>query len=39
VIAQHGGLSMFENAPTEAQFDPPAPTPRRLFDLGAATWR
>jgi hypothetical protein len=39
VIAQHGGLPMFENAPTEAQLDPPAPTPRRLFDLGAATAR
>ncbi|HLI78820.1 MAG TPA: hypothetical protein VKV03_02490, partial [Candidatus Binataceae bacterium] len=39
VIAQRGGLPMFENAPTEAQFDPPAPTPRRLFDLGAATAR
>jgi hypothetical protein len=39
VIAQHGGLPMFENAPTEEQFNPPAPTPRRLFDLGAATAR
>lgn len=39
VIAQRGGLPMFENAPTEAQLDPPAPTPRRLFDLGAATAR
>ena len=37
VIAQRGGLPMFENPPTEAQLDPPAPTPRRLFDLGAAT--
>ncbi len=39
VIAQHGGLPAFENPPTEAQLDPPAPTPRRLFDLGAATAR
>ncbi len=39
VIAQHGGLPMFENPPTAAQLDPPAPTPRRLFDLGAATAR
>jgi hypothetical protein len=39
VIAQHGGLPMFENPPTEAELDPPAPTPRRLFDLGAATAR
>jgi aromatic ring-opening dioxygenase LigB subunit len=30
---------MFENAPSEAQFDPPAPTPGRLFDIGAATAR
>lgn len=39
VIAQRGGLPAFENPPTEAQLDPPAPTPRRLFDLGAATAR
>ena len=39
VIAQRGGFPMFENPPTEAQLDPPAPTPRRLFDLGAATAR
>jgi hypothetical protein len=39
VIAQHGGLPMFENPPSEAQLDPPAPTPQRLFDLGAATAR
>jgi len=37
VIAQRGGLPMFENPPSELQLDPPAPTPRRLFDLGAAT--
>ncbi|HXW83754.1 MAG TPA: hypothetical protein VEJ86_05080 [Candidatus Binataceae bacterium] len=39
VIAQRGGLPTFENAPSEAQLDPPSPTPRRLFDLGAATAR
>jgi Catalytic LigB subunit of aromatic ring-opening dioxygenase len=37
VIAQRGGLPMFENPPSEAQLDPPSPTPQRLFDLGAAT--
>jgi len=39
VIAQRGGLPIFENPPSEAQLDPPAPTPQRLFDLGAATAR
>ena len=39
VIAQHGGLPVFDNPPTEAQLDPPAPTPARLFDLGIATAR
>jgi hypothetical protein len=39
VIAQRGGLPVFENPPSEAQLDPPAPTPRRLFELGAATAR
>jgi hypothetical protein len=39
VIAQRGGLPKFEDPPTEAQLDPPAPTPQRLFDLGAATAR
>jgi hypothetical protein len=39
VCAQRGGLPVFDNPPTEAQLDPPAPTPRRLFDLGAATAR
>jgi hypothetical protein len=39
VIAQRGGLPMFENPPSEQQLDPPAPTPRRLFDLGATTAR
>ncbi len=39
VIAQRGGLPVFENPPTDAQLDPPAPTPKRLFELGAATAR
>jgi hypothetical protein len=39
VIAQRGGLPMFDHPPSESQLDPPAPTPRRLFDLGAATAR
>jgi hypothetical protein len=39
VIAQRGGLPVFENPPTSDQLDPPAPTPRRLFELGAATAR
>lgn len=37
VVAQHGGLPVFVNPPSEAQLDPPSPTPQRLFDLGAAT--
>ena len=39
VIAQRGGLPRFESPPSESELDPPAPTPRRLFDLGAATAR
>src|SRR5262249_33025300 len=39
VIAQRAGLPAFENPPAEADLDPPAPTPARLFDLGAATAR
>ena len=34
VIAQRGGLPAFENPPSEAQLDPPAPTPRRLVRSG-----
>ncbi len=36
VVAQKGGLPVFENPPAESQLDPPSPTPQRLFDLGAA---
>lgn len=39
VIAQRGGIPMFDKVVTDADLDPPAPTPRRLFDLGAATAR
>jgi hypothetical protein len=39
VIAQRGGLPKFDRPFSEDQLDPPAPTPRRLFDLGAAIGR
>jgi hypothetical protein len=39
VICQRGGFPNFERDLTEDELDPPAPTPRRLFDLGAATVR
>lgn len=39
VIAQRGGLPNFAKTLTDDDLDPPAPTPRRLFDLGAATAR
>jgi hypothetical protein len=39
VIAQRGSLPVFENPPAELDLDPPAPTPSRLYDLGAATAR
>jgi len=39
VIAQRGGQPRFDRTLTDADLDPPAPTPRRLFDLGAATAR
>ena len=39
VLAQRGGLPVFDREMTPDDFDPPAPTPRRLFDLGAATAR
>lgn len=37
VIAQRGSQPRFDKPLTEAELDPPAPTPRRLFDLGAET--
>ena len=39
VLAQRGGLPVFDRVIADADLDPPAPTPRRLFDLGAATAR
>ena len=39
VIAQRGGLPVFDRVLSEADLDPPAPTPGRLFDLGGATAR
>ena len=39
VIAQKGGLPVFDREISEDELDPPAPTPGRLFDLGAATAR
>jgi hypothetical protein len=39
VLAQRGGLPVFDRVIGDDELDPPAPTPRRLFDLGAATVR
>jgi hypothetical protein len=39
VLAQRGGLPVFDRVIADADLDPPAPTPKRLFDLGAATAR
>lgn len=39
VLAQRGGMPRFAETVTEADLDPPAPTPKRLFDLGASTAR
>jgi hypothetical protein len=39
VIALRGGMPKFDRVLTEADLDPPAPTPGRLFDLGQATAR
>jgi hypothetical protein len=36
VVAQRGGLPVFVNPPSEADLDPPSPSPRRFFNLGAA---
>jgi hypothetical protein len=37
VVAQRGGMPSFDKVFDDADLDPPAPTPWRLFDLGAAT--
>ncbi|MGE3867136.1 MAG: extradiol ring-cleavage dioxygenase, partial [Hyphomonadaceae bacterium] len=39
VISQRGGTPNFDKVLTADDLDPPAPTPKRLFDLGAATAR
>jgi len=39
VVSQKGGVPTFQKKITEADLDPPAPAPWRLFDLGAATAR
>ena len=39
VVSQQGGLPNFERTLGDDDLDPPAPTPSRLFDLGAATAR
>jgi hypothetical protein len=39
VLAQRGGLPVFDRVIADEDLDPPAPTPKRLFDLGAATAR
>jgi hypothetical protein len=39
VLAQRGGLPVFDREIANDDFDPPSPSPRRLFDLGAATAR
>ena len=39
VVAQRGGMPAFDKAAADSELDPPAPTPWRLFDLGAATAR
>lgn len=39
VVSQRGGVPVFNAERPEAEPDPPAPAPWRLFDLGAATAR
>ncbi|PPQ35782.1 class III extradiol ring-cleavage dioxygenase family protein [Rhodopila globiformis] len=39
VVSQHGGMPKFDTQLADADLDPPAPMPWRLFDLGAATAR
>jgi len=39
VISQRGGLPSFDKPIKQIDLDPPAPTPKRLFDMGAATAR
>ena len=39
MVSQRGGVPTFDKPQTDSDFDPPAPAPWRLFDLGAATAR
>ena len=39
VIALKGGMGRFADMPKAEDLDPPAPSPQRCFDLGAATAR
>lgn len=39
VVVQRGGRPAFDRELKASDLDPPAPTPRRLFDLGAAVAR
>jgi hypothetical protein len=39
VICQRGGFPDFDRTLADGDLDPPAPTPKRLFDLGGATAR
>ena len=39
VVSQRGGMPSFDKEIADLDLDPPAPTPWRLFDLGAATAR
>jgi hypothetical protein len=39
VVSQRGGVPAFDKSAVDVDFDPPAPSPWRLFDLGAATAR
>lgn len=39
VVCQRGGMPTFDKDLTDADLDPPAPAPWRLFDLGGATTR
>jgi len=39
VVVQRAGLPNLEHPPTAEEFDPPSPSPRRCFELGAAVAR
>lgn len=37
IVALHGGPGSPSQSPSEGELDPPSPSPRRCFELGAAT--